>query len=349
MRIAILHPQTSFVRGGAELHTEALTRSLREAGHDAEIVTIAGKWYPGAEIVHQMAVWRSFDVSESNGMKIDAVIALKFPAYLAPHDRKIVWLIHQHRSAYELWDHPDYGDLKVQEEGEQVRDLIHAGDRVGLGEAKRIFTNSKNVQQRLWNALRIPAEHLYHPSPATTALLAMTPGPYGDYIFYPSRLEVLKRQTLAIEAMQHVRSGVKLILVGRGPDERALRDQIQRLGLADKVAMEIGVSDERLHELFLGARAVYNGPFDEDYGYVTIEGMAAERPVITLRDSGGPLEFVTDGVTGYVAEPDPKAIAETFDRLVADAALTERLGRAGHALVREVVPTWSQVVARLLD
>ena len=76
--------------------------------------------------------------------------------------------------------------------------------------------------------------------------------------------------------------------------------------------MEIGVSDERLHELFLGARAVYYGPFDEDYGYVTIEGMAAERPVVTLRDSGGPLEFVTDGVTGFVAEPDPKAIAETL-------------------------------------
>ena len=349
MRIAILHPQTSFVRGGAELHTEALTRALREAGHDAEIVTIAGKWYPGAEIVHQMAVWRSFDVSESNGMKIDAVIALKFPAYLAPHDRKIVWLIPQHRSAYELWDHPDYGDLKVQEEGEQVRDLIHSADRVGLGEAKRIFTNSENVQQRLWNALRIPAEPLYHPSPATTALLGMTPGGYGDYIFYPSRLEVLKRQSLAIEAMQHVRSGVKLVLVGRGPDERALRDQIQRLGLQDKVRMEIGVSDERLHELFLGARAVYYGPFDEDYGYVTIEGMAAERPVITTRDAGGPLEFVAEGTTGIVVEPDAKAVAEAYDRLFTDAALAERLGRAGNALVREVVPTWSQVVTRLLD
>jgi len=333
VRIAILHPQTSFVRGGAELHTEELTRALREAGHDAEIVTIAGKWYPGAEIVHQMAVWRSFDVSESNGMKIDAVIALKFPAYLAPHDRKIVWLIHQHRSAYELWDHPDYGDLKVQEEGEQVRDLIH----------------SKNVQQRLWNALRIPAEPLYHPSPATSALLDMTPGDYGDYIFYPSRLEVLKRQSLAVEAMQHVRSGVKLVLVGRGPDERALRDQIQRLGLAERVRMEIGVSDERLHELFLGARAVYNGPFDEDYGYVTIEGMASERPVVTLRDAGGPLEFVDDGQTGFVVAPDAKAIAEAFDRLHADADLARRLGRAGNALVREVVPTWPQIVARLLD
>ena len=51
-----------------------------------------------------MAVWRSFDISESNGLKVDAVIALKFPAYLVQHERKIVWLIHQHRSAYELVD-----------------------------------------------------------------------------------------------------------------------------------------------------------------------------------------------------------------------------------------------------
>jgi glycosyltransferase involved in cell wall biosynthesis len=349
VRIAVLHPQTAFVRGGAEIHTEALTRALRDAGHDAEIVTIAGKWYLATEIVHQMAVWRSFDITESNGMRVDAVIALKFPAYLASHDRKIVWLIHQHRSAYELWDHPDFGDLSVQEDGATVRDLIHTGDRLALGEAKRIFTNSKNVAKRLWDGLQIPAEPLYHPSPAMTAMLDMPRGRYGDYVFYPSRLEPLKRQSLVVDAMQHTRSGINLVLVGRGPDERGLRDQIQRLGLGDRVRIEIGVSDERLHELFLGARAVYNGPFDEDYGYVTIEGMAAERPVITLRDSGGPLEFVTDEVTGFVADADPKAIAETFDRLVADAALAERLGRAGHALVREVVPTWSQVVARLLD
>ncbi|HEX4942051.1 MAG TPA: glycosyltransferase family 1 protein, partial [Actinomycetota bacterium] len=101
MRIAVLHPQTAFTRGGAELHTEALVRALRESGHEAEEVVIAGKWYPATELAHQMAVWRSFDISESNGMKIDAAIALKFPAYLAPHERKIVWLIHQHRSAYE--------------------------------------------------------------------------------------------------------------------------------------------------------------------------------------------------------------------------------------------------------
>jgi glycosyltransferase involved in cell wall biosynthesis len=139
------------------------------------------------------------------------------------------------------------------------------------------------------------------------------------------------------------------VLVGRGPNERALRDQIARLGLGDRVAMEIGVPDERLHELYLGARAVYNGPFDEDYGYVTIEGMAASRPVVTLRDAGGPLEFVEDNRTGLVVAPDPRAIAAAFDRIAGDDDLAGRLGREGNALVRATVPTWPQIVSRLLD
>ena len=349
MRIGVLHPQTSFVRGGAEIHTEALVRALNAAGHEAELVTIAGKWYPAAELAHQMAVWRSFDISESNGLKIDAVVALKFPAYLAPHERKIVWLIHQHRSAYELYDHPRFGDLAKQEEGPSVRDLIWRSDRVALGEAKRIFANSSNVKDRLWNSLRIPAEVLYHASPAAEALLAMQPRDLGDYIFYPSRLEVLKRQSLVVEAMKHVRTGVKLVLVGRGPDERDLRDQIQRLGLQDKVRMEIGVSDERLFELYLGALGVYYGPFDEDYGYVTLEGMAAERPVVTVADAGGPLEFVTEGETGLVTAPEARAIAEAFDRLASDRDGALRMGKAGNALIRDVVPSWPEVVSRLLD
>jgi glycosyltransferase involved in cell wall biosynthesis len=142
---------------------------------------------------------------------------------------------------------------------------------------------------------------------------------------------------------------VKLVLVGRGPDERTLRDQIAALGLGDRVRIEVGVSDERLHELYLGACGVFNGPFDEDYGYVTLEGMAARRPVVTLTDAGGPLEFVTDEDTGYVRPPDPKAIAEAFDRCRRDPGVGERMGTAGYELIRETVPTWPEVVARLLE
>ena len=84
---------------------------------------------------------------------------------------------------------------------------------------------------------------------------------------------------------------------------------------------EIDVTDARLFQLYEEALAVYYGPFDEDYGYVTLEGFAADRPVVTLADSGGPLEFVADGETGLVAPPEPKAIADAFDRLFVDRDL----------------------------
>lgn len=348
MRIGVLHPQTAFTRGGAELHAEALVRALKGTGHEAELVTIAGKWYPATELAHQMAVWRSFDIAESNGLKVDAVIALKFPAYLAPHERKIVWLIHQHRSAYELWDHPEFSDLSRQDEGPAVRQLVWNADRLALGEAKQLFTNSQNVADRLWNSLRLKGEVVYHRSPATDVLLEREPAALGDYIFYPSRLESLKRQALAIDAMKHVTTPVKLVLVGRGPHERVLAAQIRLRGLQDRVRMEIGVPDERLYELYLGALGVFFGAYDEDYGYVTIEGYAAARPVITLTDSGGPLEFVEDGVTGLVAEPTPRAVARAFDRLWSEREAAAEWGEAGKRVLLERVPAWPDVVERLL-
>jgi glycosyltransferase involved in cell wall biosynthesis len=347
VRIAVAHAQTPFVRGGAETHTESLVDALTAAGHEAEMVTVAGKWYPATELVHQMAVWRSLDLAESNGLPIDAVIALKFPAYLVPHERKIVWLIHQHRSAYELWDHPEFADLSKQEEGPAVRNMVQQSDRIALGEAKRIFTNSRNVQERLWSSLRLSSEVLYHHSPISEALVPREPGPYGDFILFPSRLEALKRQPLVVDAMRHVKTGVRLVLAGGGPDEPAIRSQIAKLGLERKVELAGRVPDERLHELYLAALGVYYGPFDEDYGYVTIEGFAARRPVVTLGDSGGPLEFVADGETGLVTPPEPEAIAHAFDRLYSNHPLAKKMGEAGHALIRERVPGWPEVVARL--
>jgi glycosyltransferase involved in cell wall biosynthesis len=349
LRIAVAHPQTPFVRGGAETHTESVVAALKQAGHEAEEVVVAGKWYPATEVVHQMAVWRALDLSESNGERIDMVIALKFPAYLVPHERKVVWLIHQHRSAYELWDHPEFADLGKQIEGPAVRDMVHQSDRISLGEAKRIFTNSRNVQQRLWNSLRLSSDVLYHPSPLSEALREREAGSLGDHIVFPSRLEGLKRQTLAVEAMRHVRTGVRLVLVGNGPDEEMLGELIGKHGVDSKVELAGRVSDERLQDLYESALGIYYGPFDEDYGYVTIEGFAAHRPVIVPSDAGGPLEFVTDGETGFVTPPEPESIAHAFDRLYSDRRLAKQMGEAGHEKVRATVPDWPEIVARLTE
>ena len=83
------------------MHTESFTRALQEAGHQVDTIAIPFKWYPPAELIHQMALWRSLDLSEAGGVSIDMVIALRFPGYLVRHERKVVWLIHQHRTAYD--------------------------------------------------------------------------------------------------------------------------------------------------------------------------------------------------------------------------------------------------------
>jgi glycosyltransferase involved in cell wall biosynthesis len=348
MRIAICHPHTPFMRGGGEAHTEGLAAALRQAGHEVDIVALPFKWYPPSELVYQMGLWRSVDLSEANGVEIDMVIALKFPAYLVRHERKIVWLIHQHRAAYELYDHPEYGDLARYDEGPEVRDMIWRADRVALKEAKRVFTNSENVRDRLWRTLGISSDPLYHRSPMSDALLGTASRDHGDFVLYPSRIEPLKRQGLAIEAMRHTRTPVRLVLVGTGPGETTLRREVERLGLENRVELAGRVEDDRLMDLYSRSLAVYYGPFDEDYGYVTLEGMAARRPVVTTTDSGGPLELVEDGGSGLVVEPSPRAIASALDRLYLDRAESARLGERGRALLHERVPEWPEVVTRLL-
>jgi glycosyltransferase involved in cell wall biosynthesis len=349
MRILICHPQPPFMSGGAETHANGLMRALLAAGHDAEIATMPFRWAPPSELVHQMGMWRSLDLVEPNGVPIDLVIAMKFPAYLVRHPRKIVWLIHQQRTAYELWDHPQFADISHAPDGQAIRELIVASDRLALGEAERIFTNSETVRGRLERSLGLRGEVLYHRSALTDRLLEREPGPgEGRYVLFPSRFDPLKRQGLAVDAMRYVRSDVRLVLVGTGTELPDVRRQIDDERLADRIEIREGVKDDELVELYRNAFAVYFGPYEEDYGYVTIEGMAAGRPVVVTADAGGPLEFAKDDETGVVADPEPEAIGAALDALVADRDRAERLGAAGRTFVAEKMPDWPGIVRRLL-
>ena len=77
-------------------------------------------------------------------------------------------------------------------------------------------------------------------------------------------------------------------------------------------------------------------PFDEDFGYVTLEAFLARKPVITCTDSGGPTEFVVDGVNGCVCEPSPEAIAAAIDQLARERGARggDGRGRAGGGRAR---------------
>jgi glycosyltransferase involved in cell wall biosynthesis len=100
---------------------------------------------------------------------------------------------------------------------------------------------------------------------------------------------------------------------------------------------------------YANALAVFFGPQDEDYGYITLEAMLSAKPVITCRDSGGTLEFVQDGVTGFVTDPVPEAVAQRIDELAARPARAREMGEAGRESYRKLGLTWERTAATLID
>jgi glycosyltransferase involved in cell wall biosynthesis len=345
VRILICTTQVPFVAGGAEAHVANLRGALIAHGHQAEIVAIPFQWNPPLQIVNSMLVWRLLDLQWSNGQPVDMVIGMKFPAYLVRHPRKVIWLMHQHKQAYDLAG-TQYEDLGDDEESQKVKQIIVEADTRLIAEAKRVFANSRTVADRLYRHNGIRAEPLYHPTPRAGTLRA---GTYGDYIFYPSRLDRLKRQELLIEAMAQVRSAARCVLAGAGTEEEQLRALISRIGVEQRVQLRGFVSDAEIDELYAGALAVYFGPFAEDYGYVTLEAFQAGKAVLTLKDSGAPLEFVRDGVNGFVLPADPAAIARQIDLLFERRELAEKLGRQALQSLAGLELSWDNVVRKLLS
>ena len=90
-------------------------------------------------------------------------------------------------------------------------------------------------------------------------------------------------------------------------------------------------------------------PFDEDYGYVTLEAMLAGRAVVVARDGGGATEFVEDESEGFVVEPEPRAIAERLDALYADRERARRMGVRGREKLRAMNLSWEHVVERIVS
>jgi glycosyltransferase involved in cell wall biosynthesis len=331
-----------FVTGGAELHVRGLVDVLRRRGHEVELVGLPFRAHPKQELLAQAAAWRLLDLSTSNGQPIDLLIATRFPTYFARHPRKVAWVIHQHRAAYELCG-TAYSDFEHSEADVGLRRKLFELDARMLGECRRVFANSHNTARRLQTFNGVPAEGLYHPPPYADRL---RPGPYGDYVLVVGRLESVKRTDLAVAALAHVPAPLRLIIAGDGSQRAATERAAVECGVRDRIVFAGELVGEELVNLYAGALAVIYAPFDEDYGYVTLEAFLSAKPVITASDSGGTLEFVVDGRNGFVCAPEPAAIGAAVSTLAGDRALAARLGDAGRARALEI--TWDGVVERLL-
>ncbi len=339
-KILVLHANVPFETGGAELHVRALTAQLKSRGFEAELLQIPYKWYPKHTLYDNMLLWRMTDLSAASSEKVDLVIGTKFPSYGAVHPNKVVWLIHQYRQAYDLYDTPS--GLSRDPDGEEIRRTVMRYDQAALKEAKLLYANSKNVAGRLKEYNNISSEPLYHP-PALAGRYQS--GDFGDYILSVGRLDPLKRNSLLLQALSHCGKNVRAKIAGRGAEMEPLQKLAKKLGLEDRVDFLGFVPDEDLIRLYAGAFAVFFAPVDEDYGYITLEAFLSGKPVVTCVDSGGVLEFVQDGKSGYVCEVQPEMVAQAVQALFDDKEKGKQFGQAGFSVVKDI--SWDHVIDRL--
>ena len=335
MDVVVCGAQKPFMRGGAELLQENLVQAVAAAGHRAELIRLPVAWEKDRLFDAPLA-WRLVSVDA------DIVIATNFPSYYVRHPRKVVWLLHQHRGAYDAAD-ASWSDFGLDDDALETQRLLSEWDNRALEDAERLYTISGVVTERLRRYNGLASKPLYHPPPLHERV---RPGPFGDYVFCATRLDANKRPHLLVDSLSHTRPGVRSVLAGRGELLDDLRDRVRQQDLGDRVDLRGFVTDEELVELYAGALAVVYTPSDEDYGYVTLQAFLAGKPVVTTHDAGGVLEWVDDGVTGLVTDGSPEAIGAAVDRLAGDRALAERMGAAGRERVRDLA--WPPVVRELL-
>jgi glycosyltransferase involved in cell wall biosynthesis len=340
MRIAVCRPQVPFARGGAEIFTDRLVDELRARGHDADLVSVPFKWYPGTRVLTQAFLWRMLDLEEADGQRIDLVVATKFPSYVVRHPEKRVWLVHQFRQAYEL-DGTELGQFGDSPDDRAIRRKVQALDRVALGEASRLFAISQNVANRVETSTGLAAEVLPHPPQA----LEYRCENYGDFVLSVNRLDRAKRIDLLIEAAASDGS-LEIVIAGEGPDRERLERLARERGLNGRARFTGRIGESELADLYARCLAVYYAPVDEDYGMVPLEAFLSEKPVLTTTDAGGPLEVVSDGSTGLVVTPDVAEIARALGWLREHRDEAATYGRAGKAIATEV--TWDRAIGRLL-
>lgn len=165
-----------------------------------------------------------------------------------------------------------------------------------------------------------------------------------------NRYERKKNLGLALEALAVLRSrlppgqsaGVHLVVAG-GYDDRVtenvqhyteLKELAEQLRLGGSVTFLRSPSDALKVALLRGSTAVLYTPSREHFGIVPVEAMYCCCPVIAV-NSGGPLESVADGETGFLCEPTAEAFSEAMLRLVGDARLRGDMGQAGRRRVRD--------------
>ncbi len=346
MNIALIAPShVPFMTGGAERLWKDLCHQINElTPHSADIINIPAPEGNFWEIINS---YRTF--SDLNLDHFDMVISGKNPCWMVRHSNHVLYMLHPLRGVYDTYPlfHLPYAvqskfnlvnqiakacdlGISTNELFDQLNELkkyhleivddvkipspflrkvLHRFDANALSSVRKIYTISNVVSNR---------EEYFHgqevcgsqPPPSG---LNVRQGLASNYILTYSRLDKAKRIDLIINGFKKTKNNLELRIAGEGPEFQSLVE----LSSDDSRIKFLGrLTDEALIDQIADAYAVCFTPYQEDYGLVTVEALFAGKPVITTSDAGGPLDFIVNGVNGYVAEPTATSMGNAIDNVV---------------------------------
>jgi len=162
------------------------------------------------------------------------------------------------------------------------------------------------------------------------------------YVAAVGRMVAVKGFDLLLRAVAQA-DGVNVVLAGDGPQLDALSALAVELGIDERVRLLGRLRREQVATLLAGADCLVVPSRVEAFGIVVLEGWRAGIPVIATAN-GGPPEFVTDGVTGLLVDPeDSDGLVRALKRLRDDPETAASLATTGRETVGQY--TWARVAS----
>jgi glycosyltransferase involved in cell wall biosynthesis len=133
----------------------------------------------------------------------------------------------------------------------------------------------------------------------------------------------------AIKELSRKRSDFLLLLVGSGPFQEELEEEVLKLGIGEYVRFVGARLPEEIPDWMNSSDIFCLPSLQEGFGMVLIEAGACAKPVLATKVGGIP-EIVIDKTTGLLVEPkSPDELSEAIERLITNPLLCQKMGDAG--------------------
>ncbi len=162
----------------------------------------------------------------------------------------------------------------------------------------------------------------------------------GDFILSLGRLVPTKGLNYLVEAMKDVDH--KLIICGRGPEQKHLEKAIEKAGLQDRIEMRGFVSEEERKRLMGECRFFVMPSLQESFGLAATEIMSRGRPIVCSDADGLPDTVGNAGLV--VPKADAKALAAAMNRMYEDDEYRNSMAAAALEKAKEYL--WEKIMPR---